>query len=347
MERTDQAMKARESTDRKWLIGGLLVGGLFLALSLRGLTFVDVLSALRAVRPLPAAMAILATLGFMLLKAWRWSVILRPEIRAPLSLLHGAVYMGSAANLAIVHSGELLRAMLIGRRVHAAPSAVLASIGIERVFDMIAVLTMVAVVLLFDARLPDALAAAAVIAGGLVAASVLVMALLLAPDRLGTTLRRRLAILLPARMRGWVIGEVKRGLAGLGAVRRPVALLEIYLLSLLQWGCIVAAVWLSVASVGHPVTIAAAISVWVLMVVGLTLPSSPAQLGTTQLAFTVGLALTVAHDEVAFAASLVYTATVNVPIMVIGTALWLVTEKSDLMPRGPQRVTAHAQRESP
>lgn len=318
------------------MVGGLVVGGLFLALSLRGLSLEDVLRELGGMRPGPAALAVLATAAFMLLKAWRWSFILRPEIRASLRLLHSTVYIGSAANLAIVHSGELLRAMLVGRREKVAPSAVLASIGIERVFDMIAVLSMVTVVLLFDARLPTALAAAAIVAGGFVAAGVLTVALLLAPGRAGGTLRRVLSRLLPASLHDWIIGEIKRGLAGLGVVQRPLVLFRIYALSLLQWSCIVAAVWFSVAAVGHPVTMVASIGVWALMVVGLTLPSSPAQLGTTQLAFTVGLALTAAQDEIAFAASFVYTCTVNAPIMIVGTVLWLATEKSGLMPRGPR-----------
>jgi glycosyltransferase 2 family protein len=335
-------MSSGKSGGIKWLVGGLLVGGAFLVLAMRDLSVVDVLRELRGTSPTLAGLAVIATMAFMLLKAWRWSMILRPEIRADLPLLHSSVYMGSAANLVIVHSGELLRAMLVSRRANAAPSAVLASIGIERIFDMIAVFSMVGVLLLFDPRLPRAVHMAAVMAGAFVGIAVLLVALLMAPGLEGSTLRRGVTRLIPKALRNWIIGEVKRGLAGLRVVQRPVALLWIYALSMLQWGCIVAAVWLSVAAVGHPVTMAGAIGVWVLMVVGLTLPSSPAQLGTTQLAFTVGLALAAAQDAVAFAASLVYTSTVNVPIMIVGAALWVVTDKSDLLPRGPRRVATEA-----
>ena len=328
--------------DIKWLAGGLLVGGVFLILAMRGLSVVDVLREMRGVSPTLAGLAVISTMAFMLLKAWRWSIVLHPEIRAELPILHSSVYMGSAANLVIAHSGELLRAMLVSRRANAAPSAVLASIAIERIFDMIAVLSMVAVLLLFDPRLPQSLQMAAVVAGAFVAIAVLLVALLMAPGLEGSALRRGAKRLVPAALRDWIIGEVKRGVAGLRVVQRPVALLWIYAISMLQWGCIVAAVWVSVAAVGHPVTVAGAIGVWVLMVVGLTLPSSPAQLGTIQLAFTVGLALTAAQDAVAFAASLVYTATVNVPIMIVGAALWAVTDKSDLMPGGPRRVATEA-----
>jgi hypothetical protein len=66
-----------------------------------------------------------------------------------------------------------------------------------------------------------------------------------------------------------------------------------------------------------------AVTVWMLMVIGLTLPSSPAQLGTTQLAFTLGLFLALNETEVPFAASVVYTCCVNIPYMIIGAVYWM------------------------
>ncbi len=67
---------------------------------------------------------------------------------------------------------------------------------------------------------------------------------------------------------------------------------------------------------------------FVLTVIGLTLPSSPAQLGTTQLAFVVGLELVGAGAASAFAASLVYTCFVVVTMMVLGALCWMATSWS-------------------
>src|SRR5690349_6286103 len=99
----------------KWTALGILIGLIFLWLSLRGIDIHSMLESLKTVRILPAIMAMAAAMLFMLIKAWRWSVILGPVTRIELSLLHSAAYIGTAANLIIVHSGQLLRAALVGR----------------------------------------------------------------------------------------------------------------------------------------------------------------------------------------------------------------------------------------
>ena len=98
---------------------------------------------------------------------------------------------------------------------------------------------------------------------------------------------------------------------------------QLFFLSILQWSCIIFAIWLCAYSVGYTATVTMAIAVWILMVIGLTLPSSPAQLGTTQLAFTLGLSIAINEVQIPFAASVVYTCCVNIPYMIIGAFYWL------------------------
>ncbi|MDP3167078.1 MAG: lysylphosphatidylglycerol synthase transmembrane domain-containing protein, partial [Hydrogenophaga sp.] len=113
------------------------------------------------------------------------------------------------------------------------------------------------------------------------------------------------------------------------ALSNPSIVVNVFLLSVLQWGCIVSAIWLCAYSAGYALTISMAISVWVLMVIGLTLPSSPAQLGTTQLAFTLGLSMALHETEIPFAASLIYTVCLNLPYMLIGMICWIKVGKID------------------
>ena len=88
----------------KWTILGIVVGLVFLWFSLRGIDVDSILDSLAGVKFFPAIAAIIASLLFMLIKAWRWSVILGPVAHVKMSLLHSAVYIGTAANLIIVHS---------------------------------------------------------------------------------------------------------------------------------------------------------------------------------------------------------------------------------------------------
>ncbi len=104
---------------------------------------------------------------------------------------------------------------------------------------------------------------------------------------------------------------------------QPELMLSAVLVSVLQWSLVIAAIWCSGKAVGLSATLIAATVTFVLIIVGLTLPNSPLQIGTTQLAFVVGLGTDGTGVTAAIAASLVYTAFLILPIMLAGAALAL------------------------
>ncbi len=311
------------TTQLKWTFIGIIVGLGFLWLSLRGIDVESVASNLMSINPMPAILVVIAAILFMLIKAWRWAVILKPVASVDLSLLHSAAYIGTAANLIIVHSGEVIRAALIGRKTTIAPSAVLASIGVERVFDFMVVVALFGVLLMIDPQLPEYVAAAGVVAVLLVVIGLLVVISLVIPSKTRGQLARLVTRLLPEKFSDLLIKQLKRSLIGFSALGSPLIVIQTFLLSIIQWSCIIAAIWLSGVAVDYMATLSMAITVWILMVVGLTLPSSPAQLGTIQLAFILGLSFTLDETQVPFAASVVYTVCVNLPYMIIGAVCWL------------------------
>jgi uncharacterized membrane protein YbhN (UPF0104 family) len=112
--------------------------------------------------------------------------------------------------------------------------------------------------------------------------------------------------LLPARARDGLLHQLRTGSAGLHAIARPKLLMPIFLLSLLQWFAVIGCVAFSIKSVDVPLSLTAAVSVLLLNVIGLTLPTAPGHVGTVQLSFTVALVpFGVGHSE-AFAASVIY-----------------------------------------
>ena len=68
-------------TQFRWTVLGIVIGLIFLWLSLRGIDIHSMLQSLTTVGLLPAIMAVIAGVLFMLIKAWRWSVILGPVAR--------------------------------------------------------------------------------------------------------------------------------------------------------------------------------------------------------------------------------------------------------------------------
>ncbi|UJP06415.1 MAG: flippase-like domain-containing protein [Nitrosomonas sp.] len=320
----------------KWTLYGIIIGCIFFWISLRGINIDAVLESLMTAQVLPAVLVLPAAALFMLIKTWRWSVILGPVGHVQFSLLHSAAYIGTAANLSIAHSGELLRAVLIGRRSSVASAAVLASIGVERIFDFMVVVALFGILLIMDQQLPEYVTVAGFIAVFMVVAGLLTIALLSVPSKARYHLRLLVISLLPEKLWEMKKNQLKRGLVGFSALSSPSIVINVFLLSLLQWGCIISAIWLCALSAGYALTISMAITVWVLMVVGLTLPSSPAQLGTTQLAFTLGLSMALSETQIPFAASVVYTCCVNILYMIIGMACWVRIGKID------RRVALHA-----
>ncbi len=314
-------MKIRDQF--KWTILGIVIGLVFLWFSLSGIDFDSIVDSLAGVKFFPAIMAVIASLLFMLIKAWRWSVILGPVAHVRMSLLHSAVYIGTAANLIIVHSGEVLRAALVGRKSQIASSAIFASIGVERVFDFMVVVTLFGVLLIINPELPEYVTAAGFIALFLVIVGLIIMLSLFIPSKMRKQLAALLVRFLPEKFSEIIIKQLKHSLVGFSALGSASTLINAFLLSLLQWGCIVGAIWLSASSVGYTATFAMVITVWILMVIGLTLPSSPAQLGTIQLAFTLGFSFSLNETQIPFAASVVYTCCVNIPYMIIGAVCWL------------------------
>jgi uncharacterized membrane protein YbhN (UPF0104 family) len=118
-----------------------------------------------------------------------------------------------------------------------------------------------------------------------------------------------------ARMAAYHLSHAR---VGLGAIAAPRLLVRIFGWSLLQWITILGCIVFSLRAVDAPVTIAGAVAVLLLNVIGLTLPAAPGHVGTVQLAFIAGLApFGVAHEE-AFAASVIYNVLMVVPTVIFG-----------------------------
>jgi glycosyltransferase 2 family protein len=132
---------------------GLTVVFLVLALQRVDLpAFVEELKSVNYIWLLPSAMCTL--LGYAL-RTVRWQVILSAGARAPLRTLFPVLIMGFATNnLLPGRLGEFWRAYLLGRKRNVRKTFALASVVVERVFDLltlIALLTLVSVAI----RLPS------------------------------------------------------------------------------------------------------------------------------------------------------------------------------------------------
>jgi len=270
-----------------------------------------------------AALAVLASLAFLWVKAWRWTFLLSPLGRARVRDLIRAVCAGTAANLIVPHAGEFTRVLMVGGRQPIPASALLASIVIERLFDFAAVLFFLGAVALVSGGLPEALVPASLMATGLFLGLLAVAAFVVYQSALALRILDVLLKPLPARLGAMLRGHAESGIAGLSSLRSAHVLLKVALVSLVMWSTIIAVTFCSVRAVGQPIPVTAAIAVMALLIAALTLPAAPVYIGTTQLAFTVGLAAFGVSTAPAFAASVVYTIFGLLPMLAVGGIYFL------------------------
>ena len=217
---------------------------------------------------------------------------------------------------------------------------VLATIVLERVFDMMSVVLFFLAALLVARNVdPLLMQAGTVIAACGVVFLVLVVAYIVWTERF-LDLLRRLTFFVPglARLRGlgWldsirngILHQLEIGVAGLFALKQPRLLAGIVFTSLAQWGCMGLSAYLAMEAVGIPARIegaqtqiSAAFVVLAATTFGVTLPAAPGFLGTIQAMFKVALVPFGVSETAAFAASAFF----HVPTYLIVTlpGLWLL-----------------------
>lgn len=251
----------------------------FLVLALRNVEYAQLGRALAAVRwrwlPGIVFIIVVADIG---LRALRWRILLSQVARAPVGELYKLSTIGLAVNnILFARLGELLRAVLAAERLHLPLATTLASVVVERVLDVAALLTLfvgTSALLphLVDPHLRRGAAAllAAVVAG--------LVFLIMAERSLepGGFVERRLRS-------SPKLHEVMSHLAlGAAVLRRPRALVPVVVLSFGLWSVDAAVYWLGAFALGLQSWIDYPRSILVLSWAGAgaALPAAPGGIGT-------------------------------------------------------------------
>ncbi len=334
------------------IVGGVALTGFFLWLALRNVDVAAVRAALRHASYgylFPAALC--GAVGYCL-RTWRWGQILSRTKAIPFARLFPILMVGFATNnLLPARVGEFVRAYALDREEGIGASLALATIVVERVCDGLTLIALMALTLAFfplpvnDPKLQAVELAATIIFG---VAAVALVALLLAPRPILALVRFGLRPL-PARFATRVGGLLDQFIAGLAALRSPLALARIAGLSLLVWLCeggIFAFVLLAFPlGLAGRERLAAAVFLLVFVNLGIMIPSAPGYVGTYQLfaklalgAFGVAASAAVALSFVAHA--LQYTLITGIGLI----ALWrlgLSPRHLGSMARAEQAAMAH------
>jgi uncharacterized protein (TIRG00374 family) len=304
---------------------GIVVSAALLLWALRGVNLSEVGARLRTARTLPLAIAaVLATLTFPL-RVVRWRYLLRQNDGGPfpaMPLWHAVAIGFMANNLLPFRAGELVRVFAACRLAGARFGAVISSIAVERIFDGLAVVTLLTVGLLAS-RLPPNVAiggvplAHAIQVSGIVALAALACAVLVVAFPMAA--ERYVRRVLPAsRPTDRIVSGLEAIRKGLSALQSPRRLAAVAFWSLVIWGVNALAFWVAFSAFGIPVDYAGALVLQGVLVVGISVQFAPGFVGQFEAAIVASLALYGVSNDVASSYAIAYHAVTFLPIVVLG-----------------------------
>lgn len=317
--------------DRRAIVGIVLslvlLGGMFLLVPVS-----EVVEQLRRADPLYFGIAVvLATLGIPI-RAIRWKVLLQPVSPGiGFHPRHAATAIGFAANNVLpARAGEFARAFVLGRLSNVPISAALGTLVVERIFD-----SLVIVGLLFAAmaapQFPagvvggvDPRHAAGVIGIVMVGVTLVLFAMVVAPDR---TLRYLEAIvhrLVPHRFQRLVVDLLHAFLRGVAVLRSPRLFAVAALWAVAQWVFLAFSFHYALLAFGITAPgLVGAFFLQSLVAMAVAAPSSPGYVGTYHAGAVLGLSLWGVPAEQAVSFAIAFHIGGFVPVTLLGAFyLW-------------------------
>jgi uncharacterized protein (TIRG00374 family) len=225
-------------------------------------------------------------------RAQRWRLLLRPVGRPDLLALFSATSIGFFCNMVLpLRVGEVVRPVLLARRTRLPVSSVFASVLLERLFDMLTVLSFLGIVMLL-VPVPDTIRTSGLVFLALAAGAGTLVLALQRRQRLALRLVDGTLARLPERMRGKAQAALHEFIDGLQALGGAGTLLGIVLYSVWVWIVIASVFALGFVACGLPVPIVAGGLAVVTVVAGaVSAPSAPGFIGTFQAGCVLALAL--------------------------------------------------------
>jgi uncharacterized protein (TIRG00374 family) len=301
-----------------------------LAWALRGVSATEVLHHIAEARPGPLAAAVLvATLSFPL-RLLRWRLLLRDERGEPYRsapLWHAIALGFMANNLLPLRAGEVIRSFTAARLTQARFTTVISSVAVERIFDALTVVALLAFALL-TSDLPSTVTVAGTSvtqlarAAGVASMVALLLAIMVVSAPLAA--ERLIRRLLPsAKLANRLVDLIEGIRQGLAVLRSPSRLAGVIIWSLVIWLVNGLAFYLGFAAFDIPVSYAGALLMQGLLVLGISVPSTPGFFGPFEAVIVAVLALYGVPGSLGFSYALAFHITTFVPITLLG--LWSLT----------------------
>ena len=288
------------------IVLSIVLSLLFLAFAVQGVDWRLVGAALAEARYVWVLPVFPLTLWSLYIRGQRWRVLLRPVGSPSLSTLVAATNIGFMANMVLpLRAGEVIRPLLVARKEKQPLSGILATILLERIFDMFTILFLFGIA---AASLPISeavrqwglrlLSVAVLIGGG--------VAVVRWQEKLALKILDFVLKPFPAKL-SEPVGHFFRGFVqALEVLASPLDFIQILAWSLLLWLVISAVYWCGLLAFQLPVPLVlGAIVVTADVAIAVSMPSAPGYVGAIQVGCVLSLAIFQVSESDAIAYSIV------------------------------------------
>lgn len=303
---------------RKSLILGIVISIVFLYLAVRKVNFTETVLALEKANYWFMIPNILFVILGMWIRAIRWKFMVNPIKKVSLQSLFRSTLIGfMAINLLPARIGEFVRAYSLGKKEKISKSATLATIALERIFDLLALL----VVLWFTLVLfptPELIKKIGYLTLLIVAGVMLLLVFLKTKTNLTLNFLEKIFFFVKKSLFDKFRQLIFRFVSGLAVLDHFSSVLWIMAISLVLWfATALSNYFIFLAFDLHP-PIYASFILLILVILGVSLPSSPGFIGTFQLACVIALSFFKIDKSTAFSFSIILWLCNYVPVTLLG-----------------------------
>ena len=261
--------------------------------------------------------AAVVNLASIVVKGVRWWVFLKPVGAPSLSLALRATFAGAGLNNVLVaNGGEAARVVFVARAAHVPSAKVLATLALERLFELVGYVTLLALAATF-LELPSSLERVKPFAIAVLALMIALLVWLLRRPDVGDTVVGPK----PASWHGRVREYGARVIRTISQVSSGPRFIAAVGLSVLAWALQVATYQLTARAAHLPMTVVSTIAALLAVNLGFALRATPGNVGVFQAAYAATAAAFGMDQDQAIAVAFLIQAQQILPVTLLGVAL--------------------------
>jgi uncharacterized protein (TIRG00374 family) len=263
------------------------------------------------------AFAALVNLLSLVVKGVRWWIFLRPIGAPSLWLAIRATFAGAGLNnILVANGGEAARVVFVARAAHVPSAKVLATLALERMFELIGYIVMLALSVSF-LELPSALSRTRPMAWAALAAVIVLMIYLVRrPERAEVLVNETVV-----GWRGRLASYMKRFIHTIGGISTGPRFVMALLLSVAVWAMQVWTYALTARAAHFNLSLVGTVAALLAVNLGFALRATPGNVGVFQAAYALTAAAFGMDKDQAIAVAFLIQTQQILPITLIGAAL--------------------------